>query len=621
MLKDRINFKGVLAVIAALLYFYFLVGGIETFLGEGSEQTAAWKEERTKTFFFNIMIVFSLFLLFLGLFNRFLVSFILTNAVVWFLAVMSYYKFSFLGEFLYPWDMLLYNNVLNLLPNLYKEVDIKKLLFILSGVIAVIAAIAAFIFIKKPKRLIRVKLWVRLVFIGIAVGYLSIFIFYRSIPNVEASLKDAGVVNITFDQNRNYKTNGFLLTFLLNMQSAIVLPPAGYSEKNINEIIDGLKASSSLPDAGPEEKPNIIVIMSESFWDPTSIESLEFGTDPMPNVRNYQKGEILSSTFGGGTSNVEFEALTGFTNMFLPPGSVPYQQYIQQDVPSMPRILSKEGYETKAVHPYPKWFWNREQVYKHFGFNEFKDIDGFNDPLYKGPFVSDEQVTKTIIELTEQTKAPLFTYAITMQNHTGYDIDKYPEFTVETQTPPEIAPVFNPLLRSYTQGISDADAALKQLIDYYETSKEPTIIVFFGDHLPAIGQDYEFFKQAGYVPRGQGETNWELENFRDMRTTPLVIWNNYGAQVPDMGTISPSFLAPTVFDLAGIEKPLYYSVLENFSKMMPGYTTDLKIDAQGKLFKVTPDEVEDVKRVYQLIQYDLLFGEQYSQNRLFNHEK
>lgn len=616
-MKDRINYKGVLAVIAALIYFYFLVSGIETFLNEDPAQTAAWKEERTKTFFFNIMIVFSVFLLFLGVFNRFLVSFILTNATVWFLAVMSYYKFSFLGEFLYPWDMLLYNNVLNLLPNLYKEVDIQKVLLIFFGAIAVITAITVFIFIKKPKPLIRLNIWIRLAFIGIAAAYLSIFIFYRSIPNVEGSLKEAGVTNITFDQNRNYKTNGFFVTFLLNMQSAIVLPPKGYSEKTINEIVDGLEEYPPI-DSKSKDKPNIIIIMSESFWDPTSIETLKFGTDPMPTVRQYQNGNILSPTFGGGTSNVEFEALTGFSNMFLPPGSVPYQQYIQHDLPSLPRTLAATGYKTAAVHPYPKWFWNREQVYKHIGFGEFKDIDGFKDPLYKGPFVSDEQVTKTIIEQTEQTEEPLFTYAITMQNHTGYNEDKYPEYTVETQTPPEIAPVFNPILRSYTQGISDADAAFKQLIEYYETSEEPTLVVFFGDHLPAIGQDYEFFKQAGYVPRGQGESNWELENFKDMHTTPLAIWNNYGAEVPEIGTISPSFLAPTVLNLAGIEKPLYYSILENFKELMPGYTSDLKIDAQDKLYKVTPDDIETVKQDYQLIQYDLLFGEQYSKKRLFN---
>lgn len=611
------RFRGVLAIIAALVYFYFLIGGIETFLNNDPEQTAAWKKEKPNAFFFNVIITFSIFLLFFGLFNRFLVSFILTNGVVWFLAAMSYFKFSFLGEYLYPWDMMLYDNVLNLLPNLIKEVDFGKVLLYFFGAVALIAALAAFIRIKKPERLLRLNIWKRLFLIALAAGFLSVFIFYRSIPNVETSLKDAGVTNITFDQNRNYKTNGFFLTFLLNMQSAIVLPPSGYNEKNINAIIQDLGPRPIPTGSSLKEKPNVIIIMSESFWDPTVVPTLEFAEDPMPNVRKHQNGNILTSTFGGGTSNVEFEALTGFTNMFLPPGSVPYQQYIKHELPALPRYLDGLGYQTTAVHPYPKWFWNREQVYRHLGFEEFIDIDGFDDPLYKGPFVSDEQVTRTLIEQVEGTEDPLFAYAITMQNHTSYNSNKYPDFTVETKTPPEVDPVFNLLLRSFTQGIADADAAFKELTDHFDTSEEPTLIVFFGDHLPALGHDYKLFKQAGFVPKGPGEENWELEDFKDMHTTPLAIWSNYGAEIPDMGTISPSFLAPVIFDLAGIEKPLYYSLLENFQKEMPGYTSDVKIDAKGNLYKVTPDSAEDVKRAYELIQYDLLFGKQYSREKLF----
>lgn len=602
---------------AAFIYFCLITVGIETFLGEGIEQTWAWIQEKQEAFFFNSVIIYSVFLLILALTNRFLISFLLANAVVWLLAVMSYFKFSFLGEYLYPWDMMLYDNVVNLLPNLVKEVDTGKILLVSIGVIAIVSAIAAYLRIVKPARLIRLKLWARLVLILLAAGFLSVFIFYRSIPNVETSLKDAGVTNITFDQNRNYKMNGFFATFLLNMQSAIVLPPNGYNEKNINEIIENLESQPVPAGSSLTEKPNVIVIMSESFWDPTSIPTLEFAEDPMPTVRKHQTGSILSSTFGGGTSNVEFEALTGFTNMFLPPGSVPYQQYIKHELPALPRYLDGLGYQTTAVHPYPKWFWNREEVYKHIGFEEFMDIDGFDDPLYKGPFVSDEQVTRTLIDKVEGTEEPLFAYAITMQNHTSYNSNKYPEFTVETKTPPEVDPVFNLLLRSFTQGIADADAAFKALTDHFEASEEPTLIVFFGDHLPALGHDYKMFKQAGFVPKGPGEENWELEDFKDMHTTPLAVWSNYGADIPELGTISPSFLAPAIFDLAGIEKPLYYSLLENFQKEMPGYTSKVKIDAEGELYKVTPDSVEDVKRAYELIQYDLLFGKQYSKEKLF----
>lgn len=620
-MKVKWSYKPVLVMLATMFYFFLLINGIETYLNGSYSERSIWRGENKEAFFFNYMIVLSLFIVFLGIFNRYFISFILTNAIVVILAVFSFYKFSFLGEFLYPWDLMLYNNVLNLLPNLYETVNLTQVIVIFGLIIAVLSAFSAFLFIKKPKRWIRLNPWVRLFFVVAGAAYLSIFIFYRSIPDVESTLEDAGVTNLVFDQSRNYKTNGFLLTFLLNMQSAIVLQPSGYNEENILDIVDGLNKVEPQSNSTAPKDPNIIFIMSESFWDPTSVEGTSYKEDPMPTVREQQNGQILAPTFGGGTSNVEFEALTGFTNMFLPPGSVPYQQYIKNEIPAMPNYLADQGYQTTAIHPYPKWFWNREEVYQHVGFEKFIDIDGFTDPAYKGPYVSDQQVTDTIIEQTEANEDPTFIYAITMQNHTSYNVDKYPEFSVETQTPPGVDPVFNLLLRSYTQGIADADAAFKSLIDYYETSDEPTIVVFFGDHLPGLGNDYKFYKQAEYVPRGAGDINWSLEDQLKMHATPLAIWNNYGTEVPDLGTISPSFLAPTVFDLAGIEQPLYHSVLENFQAEMPGYTNDVKIDAAGELYKVTPDEVEPTKREYELIQYDLLFGEQYSLEKLFGKQK
>lgn len=564
------------------------------------------------------MIVFSLFMIFLGLFNRFFISFIVTNALVLALAVFSYYKFSFLSEFLYPWDLLLYNNVLNLLPDLYDTINMTQVILAFAAIVALVATVFVFLFIKKPRGWIRLNPWLRTGFIVFGSACLFVFIFYRSIPEVEETLKEAGVTNMTFDQERNYKTNGFYLTFLLNMQSAIVLPPRGYSEDNVMEVVDELDAIEQQSNSvKAEELPNIIIIMSESFWDPTKLVGTTFKEDPMPTVRSFQKGEILSPAFGGGTSNVEFEALTGFTNMFLPTGSVPYQQYIKTEIPSMPNYLSRLGYQTTALHPYAKWFWNREEVYKHLGFEKFIGIEDFSEPLYKGPFVSDQQVTDSIVAETEANEDPSFIFAVTMQNHTGYDEDKYEEFTVELETRTEVEPVFNLMFRSYLQGIADADAAFNNLIDYYATSTEPTVVVFFGDHLPALGQDYKFFRQDGYLPAGPGETNWELEDHLKMKSTPLAIWNNFDAEVPELGTISPSFLPPAIFDTAGIEQPLYHRILENFAAEMPGYTNAIKIDADGKLYQVTPDKVEPAKRKYELIQYDLLFGDRFSEEKLF----
>lgn len=614
-MKLKFSMKSCIAMVLAILWFLALVIGVEAFLLGSYEDAMDWVKEMPAAYFLNALIGFALFLVLLGIINRFVISFIVTNVIVILLPVFSYFKSSFLGENLYPWDLLLYNNVFNLLPNIYKQGNVGGALV---GIIVVLAAlIGLFVYMlkKRPRPIMRLPWWVRVIFVGMGAVYLCAFIFYRTFPNMESALKDAKMSNITFNQEKNYETNGFYGAFMLNMQSAIVLAPNGYSKAAIEDIVKGLEKDAEAPDASTEKKPNIIFVMNESFWDPTLLEKIQFDPDPMPFVRENQSGWLLSPTFGGGTSNVEFEVLTGFSNNFLPVGSVPYQQYVKDKQPAaMPNYLKGLGYDTLAIHPYAKWFWNRETVYKHFGFNEFLDDKSFKDPIYKGPFISDEQVTKTIIERTEASDDPMFIYAVTMQNHTGYAADKYDEFDVETTVPEGIDDVYNVLLRSFTQGVYDADKSLEQLINHFKDSDEPTVIAFFGDHLPAIGQDYRLYKVADFVPRGVRESQWDLGDFEKTRSTPLLMWNNFDAPIPDIDHLSPNQLGPAMFTMAGIRKPAYYELLEQFGEKMPGFTREVKIDADGNLSRETPAELKKLSKDYQLMQYDLLFGKQYGKD-------
>lgn len=617
--------KNTLVLAASAVYFSILVLFVEGSLHDGVTERLEWiRTTGTMAFLFNILIVWMFFLILLGVTNRFVLSFIVTNSVTLFLATMSYYKFVFLAEYLYPWDLFLYNNVINLLPNLYEQVNLTQLLIIAVLIIVVLVGILVFFRFKRPPRLVRFSLWQRggLVIAGLLV--LSAFVFYRSFPVIEEAFeKKFGVFNQPWNQNNNYKANGFFVAFLFNTQSAIVIPPSGYSEKKVKEIADELKGEasgnhSSHPDNTEKaDKPNIIMIMNEAFWDPTLLsEDLTFNTDPMPTVRKEQDGWMLSPTFGGGTSNVEFEVMTGFTNTFLPAGSVPYQQYITRDIPALPSYLKSFGYRSLAVHPYPKWFWNRELTYDHFGFDDFIDIDRFENPEYTGPYVSDAEVTEEIIRNVEASQDPLFVYAVTMQNHTSYNPGRYEEEKIHTEGGGLTDPMRS-IVDLYTQGVLDADAALADLMEHFEQSGEPTVIVFFGDHMPSLGLDYQVYKEAGYVPAGKGEEGWELEDTYRMRRTPLVFWNNFGGPEPEIDTLSASFVAPHALEVAGIEPPAFYALLQQMEAVMPGYSRDVKVDGEGSLFHVTPDEVDPLREKYMQIQYDILFGDLHSKESLF----
>ena len=135
------------------------------------------------------------------------------------------------------------------------------------------------------------------------------------------------IIPMMWDQKENYAFNGFTLAFALNLPMANVPAPAGYSAEAIGDI-PGFPAASV-----PADKPDIIIVMSESFWDPTKLPGVTITPDPIPTVRETRSGSMFSPEFGGMTANIEFEALTGFSNAFLPYGSIPYQQYIHGAAP------------------------------------------------------------------------------------------------------------------------------------------------------------------------------------------------------------------------------------------------------------------------------------------------
>ncbi len=202
---------------------------------------------------------------------------------------------------------------------------------------------------------------------------------------------------------------------------------------SLNELVGAPKAKA----ASQTQKPNVIFIMNEAFWDPTLLKNVKFSEDPLPTVHRLQKemtsGFLLSPQFGGGTSNVEFEILSGQSMSFMPAGSVPYQQYISRPLPSLASYFKSQGYASTAIHSYERWFWNRENVYRYMGFDEFISKEGFDNPVNKGAFIADDEVSRRIIQEVEENEEPTFIYAVTMQNHGPYDDNRYGDNPIKTE--------------------------------------------------------------------------------------------------------------------------------------------------------------------------------------------
>ncbi|MDQ1343475.1 MAG: hypothetical protein QG650_194, partial [Patescibacteria group bacterium] len=227
------------------------------------------------------------------------------------------------------------------------------------------------------------------------------------------------------------------------------------------------------------------------------------------------------------TALVEFEILTGNSKAYLPKGSVPYQQNHREPNPSNPSEIKKNGYETVAVHTYDRSFFNRARAYPILGFDRFIGKEDIPDPKYKGPFVSDETFTDEILRQLKDAKRtkPLFVFGISMENHFSYEGHKFDGFDVSVSgsglTDDDIRTV-----RNYAQGIYDADRELGRLVAELRNFDEPTYLLFFGDHLGILGNDFGVYERSLFVSSAD-ESEWSEKERLAMYSPPFLVWNNF----------------------------------------------------------------------------------------------
>ncbi len=252
--------------------------------------------------------------------------------------------------------------------------------------------------------------------LAFAVPVLAFFVSLMDYSSFSWARDRLQIVPMMWDQKENYAFNGFMFAFALNLPMANVAAPAGYSA----DAIQAVRTPTGIATV-PAEKPDIIIVMSESFWDPTRLPNVKITPDPIENVRKIRSGHMFSPEFGGMTANVEFEALTGFSNAFLPYGSIPYQQYVRHKIPSLATFLNGEGYQTRAIHPFTRWFWNRGAVYDAFGFDRFMSEEDMPTLAKRGPLASDAALTEEIIREADNTKDPFFFFAVSLQSHGPYE--------------------------------------------------------------------------------------------------------------------------------------------------------------------------------------------------------
>ena len=523
--------------------------------------------------------------------------------------LISAQKQTYLSDPLYPSDLLFGRQILELLPTMLKAQPLTAVLVGLGLCAAIAALVALWLLARRHSPGLSWR--ERVAGLALALPLLAGLASLMDYSHYSWVRDRLNIIPMMWDQQENYRHNGFLMAFAFNIPMANVAAPEGYGDNSIADLTS--KSASFAANKG--DYPDVIMLMSESLWDPTRLENVELSADPMPTIRAKQSGNVFSPEFGGMTANVEFEALTGFSNAFLPYGSIPYQQYIRRPVPSLASFFRGEGYSAIAMHPFQEWFWNRKQVYKNFGFEEFRSEETLPAMEKRGNFASDDALMNEIMATADTATNPLFLFAVTLQGHGPYETNRYAENTIGVTG--GLSTSASEALATYSQGVVEADEALLKLMRWAKKRDRETIIVLFGDHLPPLGQA---FVESGYMPGMVASRRAPLDVMKKEHETPLVVWSSKKGVRKNIGTISPALLPYHVLKTAGFSDPFYTGTLGDVQQEFSVIDRHMLVATDGKAlpdWSIAPNAVPDVVRDYRLLQFDMMFGAQYGRERFF----
>ncbi|MFA6185115.1 MAG: sulfatase-like hydrolase/transferase [Candidatus Shapirobacteria bacterium] len=534
-----------------------------------------------KTTIINYILWLNILLLFTSIFRKkhySLISFLSFFSIV---SIINHYKIKLLNNFFIISDLKLIRELKEFIIPLIKGTDLKKELIIIVAIFLLL-----FLFLKKkfqtknPSFKIRFRLF-------IISGFVMIFpIMFPS--QFKQILQKYKIETFIPNPLENCRVNGILFCFYDDFKNINNPPPKNYNRVQINQIYSNLKLNKyDKFDKLSTNKPNIIIILSESFWDVTNLPNVKYSEDPIKNIRQDIKSNFKSPSYGGGTANVEFELLTGLSNYFLN-GASPYSQVIRKPLPTLFTLFKDENYLTTTIHPFFSSMYNRKNVYKKFGLDNFTSIENMSNYENAGPYVSDKYFNKEILKQLNSTNQPQLIFAISMQNHVIFNANRYSQHPITFQS--SLNSDEQAILQSYVDGLNLTDKSYVFLKQELSKNSKPTIVFFFGDHLTFLGTGLDIYQKTGL--------NITSEN--KMHTTPLAVWSNYQTDTNLPQNISPSFLSLEILKAANVTPKYQFAFLKSIN------SSDTVLN-QKIPTKLTSDQLKN----YELIEYDLLFGKQY----------
>ena len=520
------------------------------------------------------------------------------------IGIINCVKLAVNGDYFFPWDISMAGNMGQLIG--FARFDLPPYLWLFIPAFIIACVLYALSGAEIPVR------WYGR--IPIATAVFAVFIVFYNEPKVTEKLLNK--FNMSFNdsvlQASNYSANGFVDAFAINCMAMKVTEPEGYSADKIAgylESYEGLEPSEPVR----YNSPDVIVILSEAFFDITTLKDTTFSQEPLSNFKtiaareNAYAGNLITSALGGGTVRTEFEILTGLTVDYLVNGTSPYL-YVKDNMDTYVSNYRDQGYFTKGIHTYNGDFYMRNEAYPKLGFDEFVSEDELKlreNASWRRDYLTDNTLIDEVIDTLETHRdKPNFIFGITMENHQSYGKTDPEDIVIEVKND-KLSPDVLDSVTTYTQGAYYADAALRRLVDYIDNREKDTIILFFGDHLPTLGSNQAAFNQAGNVDISDG---YSFEEKMYLYSTPFLFYANYDvdyAPLLSSNNISTYYMLSMLADITGTKMTPYMLYLRDKFELLPYYNVRLS-------FPPLKNEQSDFINSMRLITYDRVAGKRYS---------
>lgn len=454
--------------------------------------------------------------------------------------------------------------------------------------------------------------------------------------NVYKWAKDNGYEPQLWNAIGDAQANNPATTFLSLSKVKAMDKPGNYSQKTMESLAKKYTQEAKTINqtrTGELTDNTVIMILSETFSDPTRVPGVSFSLDPIPNIRNIKNtttsGLMLSPGYGGGTANIEYQALTGlnlanFNDSLI----VPYQQLVpnQNDPYSFNQIwMKKYGKNAStAVHPFQQSMYLRNINYRKFGFSYLYTLDSkiplkHTGCIDRSPYVSDSEAYQSILDLLDRqqdSKSSQFLQLVTMQNHMPYgDYYDNNEFS-DANISEDLSDGERWNINTYTKGINWTDQETADFLNQLDQMDKPITVIFYGDHLPGIYDTADMNKNNKTV----------------LHETDYFIWSNsasssHGTKVNPTTTAytSSNYFMPLAAEHMNAKVSPYLAMLTELQQEVPamsrviganggiGQGKATYLDHDGNDIKVTAlsAKAKELLKDYKLVQYDQTVGKNY----------